>query len=78
MVLWVNASTFVALAWEVVGLNLGAINYIFIKYEHPLNVCLVICGTMRHVLDQEVGGFNPGKPVSFLPGRRLDLACLFF
>ena len=32
----------------------------------------------HHVLHREVGGLNPGKPVSFLPGRRLDLNCLFF
>ena len=36
------------------------------------------CGLMQYVLDWEVGGSNPGKSVSFSPGRRLDLTCLFF
>ena len=31
------------------------------------------CGLIRHVLDQEVGGSNPGKSESSFPGGRLDL-----
>ena len=31
------------------------------------------CGIMRHVLDWEVGGSNPGKFLPFSLGCRLDL-----
>ena len=49
-----------------------------IKTNNKRCRALCSCGLMRHVLDREVGGSNPGESVSFSPGCRLDLTCLFF
>ena len=48
------------------------------KQERVKSRALLFCGLMHHVLDQEVGGSNPGKSVSFSSGCKLDLTCLFF